>query len=101
VYDSVVARWSDNLTALIGQGNARAGLGDWRGAALSFERAARRHDSAAAWHNLGLARWQLGERGAALSAAERALARATAGEPAWREAAQRLVDQTKDSSGRK
>jgi Peptidase_C39 like family len=101
VYDSIVARWNDNLTALIGQGNARAGGGDWRAAAMSFERAALHHDSAAAWHNLGLARWQLGERDAARSAAERALARATASEPAWREAAHRLVDQTKDSSGRR
>jgi tetratricopeptide (TPR) repeat protein len=95
VYDSLVARWPDNLTALIGQGNARAGSGDWRGAAVSFERAAARHDSAAAWHNLGLARWQLGERETARAAADRALARATASEPAWREAAHRLVEQTR------
>jgi tetratricopeptide (TPR) repeat protein len=95
VYDSLVARWPDNLAALIGQGNARAGRGDWRAAAASFERAAQRHDSAAAWHNLGLARWQLGEREAARTAAARALTRASAAEPAWLEAAQRLVDRTR------
>ncbi|MDH4290775.1 MAG: PA2778 family cysteine peptidase [Aquincola sp.] len=94
VYDSVVARWPDNLAALIGQGNARAELGDWPGAARSFEHAARHHDSAAAWHNLGLARWRLGEREAARAAAQRALARAIASEPAWRDAAHRLVEQT-------
>jgi tetratricopeptide (TPR) repeat protein len=94
VHDSLVARWPDNLTALIGQGNARAGLNDWRAAAASFERAATRHDSAAAWHNLGLARWQLGERDAARTAAGRAVARAASAEPAWREAAQRLAEQT-------
>jgi Peptidase_C39 like family len=99
VYDSVVARWPDNLPALIGQGNARAGQADWRGAAASFERAALRHGSAAAWHNLGLARWQLGEGAAARDAAQRSLARANAAEPGWREAATKLVDQTKDSSG--
>jgi hypothetical protein len=93
VYDSLVARWPDNLPALIGQGNARAGQGDWRAAASSFERAAARHDSAAAWHNLGLARWQLGEHAAARVAAERSLARALREEPAWREAAQRLLVQ--------
>lgn len=95
VYDSVVARWPDNLTALIGQGNARAALADWAGAARSFERASTRHDSAAAWHNLALARWQLGEREAAHAAAQRALARAAASEPAWRDAAQKLIEQTK------
>jgi len=97
VYDSVTARWPDNLTALIGQGNARAALADWAGAARSFERAATRHDSAAAWHNLALARWQLGEREAARGAAQRALARAAASEPAWRDAAQKLIEQTKDA----
>jgi tetratricopeptide (TPR) repeat protein len=94
VYDSVLVRWPDNLVARIGQGNARAALGDWPGAALSFQQAAERHDSAAAWHNLGLALLQTGQRDLARSAARRALARAEAAEPAWRDAARRLVAQT-------
>lgn len=101
VYDSLVARWPSNLVARIGQGNARAAQGDWAGAALSFEHAAERHDSAAAWHNLALARRQLGDAEGARVAAQRALARAEAGEPQWRAAAQALVDQSKDSSGRR
>jgi tetratricopeptide (TPR) repeat protein len=101
VYDSLVARWPGNLPALIGQGNARAALADWAAAAASFERAATGHDSAAAWHNLALARWQLGQRDAARAAAQRALARAQAAEPAWLEAARTVVVQTNDSSGRK
>jgi hypothetical protein len=95
VHDSLLARWPDNLVALIGQGNARATQGDWAGAAVSFERAAERHDSAAAWHNLGLARWQLGQREAARAAAQRALARAQAAEPQWRDAALALVERTR------
>ena len=104
VYGSVLARWPDNLPALIGQGNARAAQADWRGAAMSFERAALRHDSAAAWHNLALARAQLARLVAAREAARRSLDRATAAEPAWRDAARKLVDQLNaqnDSSGRK
>jgi hypothetical protein len=105
VFDSLLARWSDNLPALIGQGNARAALKDWPRAAQSFERAAQRHDSAAAWHNLALAQWELGQRDAARAAAQRALARAQSAEPSWREAALRVVAQTaagqNDSSGRR
>jgi len=92
VYDSLLARWPRNLAALIGQGNARAAQDDWRGAAASFERAADWHDSAAAWHNLALARQQLGELDAARIAAQRALERALASEPAWRDSARVLVE---------
>jgi tetratricopeptide (TPR) repeat protein len=95
VYDSLVARWPRNLAALIGQGHARATLGDWRAAAASFQRAADHHDSAAAWHNLGLTRWQLGERDAARMAAQRALQRAQSSDPAWLDAARKLVEQTR------
>ncbi len=95
VFDGLLARWPDNLPALIGQGNARAAMADWPRAAQSFERAAERHDSAAAWHNLALARWELGQREAAREAAQRALARAQSAEPHWREAAQRIVETMK------
>jgi tetratricopeptide (TPR) repeat protein len=94
VYDSLLARWPHNLVARIGQGNARAAQGDWAGAAASFQQAAERHDSAAAWHNLGLALLQTGQRDAARRAAQRALERAEAAEPAWRDAAKKLVDLT-------
>ena len=89
-YDSVVARWPGNALAGLGQGNARFAGGDVAGAAEAFERVARQHDNAAAWHNLGLARWRLGQAEAARKAAERALARALDAEPAWREAAEAL-----------
>lgn len=92
-YASVLARWPDNLVALTGHGTARAAQGDWTGAAAAFERAARRHDSAAAWHNLALAQWQLGRREDARESARRALARAEAADPQWRDAASKLVEQ--------
>jgi len=92
-YDSVLARWPDNPTAGLGQGNVRAALGDWAGAAASFERVAQRDGGAAAWHNLAVARWRSGDVNAARVAAGRALARARAGEPAWIDAATKLVEQ--------
>jgi Peptidase_C39 like family len=101
VFDSLVARWRDNLPGLIGAGNAHAAQGDWPRAVHSFERGATRHDSAAAWHNLALARWQLGEHEAARTAAQRALARARSAEPAWRDAAEKLAAQMNLSSERR
>jgi hypothetical protein len=95
VFDSLLARWPDNLPALIGQGNARAATSDWLRAAQSFERAAQRHDSAAAWHNLALARWELGQRDAARDAARRARARAQVAEPAWRAAAEAVIERVR------
>jgi tetratricopeptide (TPR) repeat protein len=92
VYSSLLARWPDNLPGAIGQGNAHAAQDDWQRAAASFERAATRQDSAAAWHNLALARWELGDVWAARAAATRALDRAQAAEPAWRDAAATLVE---------
>ena len=92
-YTSVLARWPDNIVALTGQGTARAAQGDWSGAASSCERAAQRHDSAAAWHNLALAQSQLGRPDAARESARRALARAEAADPQWRDAARKLVEQ--------
>ena len=59
-------------------------------AAIGFERVALRHDSAAAWHNLAVVRQRLGQRAAALAAADRALARAPAAEPQWLDAARAL-----------
>jgi uncharacterized protein HemY len=95
VWQSIAARWPDNLAASIGLGNARAALGEWAAAAQAFEAAATRHDSAAAWHNLALVRWQLGDADAARVAAQLALVRAQSAEPQWREAASRLVERTR------
>ena len=92
VFDSLLARWPDNLPALIGAGNAHAGLGDWPRAVQTFEQATSRHDSAAAWHNLALARWSLGQHDASRGAAQRAMARARAAEPVWRDATEKLVE---------
>ena len=90
VYDSLVERWPDNLLAGLGLGNTRFAGGDAAGAAQAFERVALRHDSAAAWHNLAVVRQRLGQRAAALAAADRALARAQAVEPQWLDAARAL-----------
>ena len=91
VWQSVTARWPDNLAASIGLGNAHAASGDWRAAARVFEAAATKHDSAAAWHNLALAMAALGQREGARNAAARALERARGFEPAWLDAAQALT----------
>ena len=91
VYDSLVARWPGNALAGLGQGNARHASGDIEGAARAFERVALQHDSAAAWHNLAATRLQLGQRDAALQAAQRALQRARASEPAWLSAAEAML----------
>lgn len=92
-YDSVVARWPTNEFAGLGQGNTRFASGDLAGAAQAFERVAQQHDSAAAWHNLAATRARLGQREPARAAAAQALARARMAEPAWLEAAERLLRQ--------
>ena len=94
-YDSVVERWPANLLAGLGQGNARAAGGDLSGAATAFERVARQHDSAAAWHNLGAVLLRMNRREQAQDAAARALARASSAEPQWLAASQALLAQTR------
>ena len=92
-YDSVAARWPNNLLAGLGQGNTRFAAGDLMGAAQAFERVAGQHDSAAAWHNLGAVRSRLGQRDAARAAALRAVERSRTVEPQWLAASQALLDQ--------
>ena len=92
-YDSVLARWPANEFAGLGQGNTRFASGDLVGAAAAFERVAQQHGSAAAWHNLATTRARLGQRQAAQEAAQRAVARARALEPAWLEASEALQRQ--------
>lgn len=94
-YETLLQRWPGNLLAGMGLGNARHAAGDLAGAAVAFEATARSHDSAAAWNNLAQVRLELGARDAALAAAEQALARAEAAEPAWRDAAMATLRQVR------
>ena len=89
----MTSRSSDGRCGRLGKRcDTRYASGDLTGAAQAFERVALRHDSAAAWHNLAVARQRLGQREAALVAADRALARAQAVEPQWLDAARALRD---------
>ena len=88
VYQSLLARWPDNLVAAIGLGNARAAAGDRAGAIAAFEAAAARHDSAAAWNNLAMLHWEQGDRTAAQAALARAQRRVDQAEPAFAETVQ-------------
>jgi tetratricopeptide (TPR) repeat protein len=71
----------------MGLGNSLHAAGRKAEAAAAFERAAREHDSAAAWSNLARVRFELGQTNAARDAAQRALQRAESAEPRWLEAA--------------
>ncbi len=84
---ALLARWPGNLLAGIGLGNTLNAAGDAAGARAAFEAVAQRHDSAVAWNNLALLRLDAGDRAGARDAAERALRRAEAAEPAWAAAA--------------
>lgn len=88
VYESVLQRWPDNLAAAIGLGHARLKQGDAQGAEAVWQRAAERHDSAAAWNNLAMLRWQRGDRDGARAALARALRRVSGAEPAFAAAVQ-------------
>jgi tetratricopeptide (TPR) repeat protein len=88
VYAAVLERWPDNLTAAIGLGHSRLKLGDAAGADAAWQRAAERHDSAAAWNNLAMLRWQRGDRDGARAALARALQRVSSAEPAFAAAVQ-------------
>jgi uncharacterized protein HemY len=79
---AVHARWPDSELGAMGAGNAAFGLQRWADAASHFEAAARRHDKAAAYNNLALALARQGDLAGARRAAQTALARAMATEPA-------------------
>ena len=87
------ARWPDDLVIGMGLGNSRMATGDVAGAMQAFEQVAQRHDSAAAWNNLALLRWQLGQAGAAREAARRAWQRALQAEPAFQPAVRDTLGQ--------
>jgi tetratricopeptide (TPR) repeat protein len=88
VYGALLQRWPGNLTAAIGLGHARLKLGDVAGAEAAWQRAAELHDSAAAWNNLAMLRWQRGDRDGARAALRRALQRVASAEPAFADAVQ-------------
>ncbi len=90
-YRTMLQRWPNNLLAALGLGNTLAAQNDLMSAATAFDAAAQRHDSAAAWHNLGVIKLRLGDRPAAAQAAARALARAQASDPLWLARAQQLA----------
>jgi hypothetical protein len=90
-YQALLERWPHNVVASLGLGNAHAALLQWPEAAAAFEAAARQHGRAGAWHNLGVARLQLGDKAAAREAAQQALQRAQASEPQWVERARQLL----------
>ena len=86
-YRTLLARWPGNLLAGIGLGNTLNAAGDAAGARAAFEAVVARHDSAVAWINLARLRLDAGDRSGARTAAQRGLQRASAAEPAWRDAA--------------
>ncbi|MEO8279210.1 MAG: PA2778 family cysteine peptidase [Ideonella sp.] len=81
VYASALARWPGNLALMVGLGNTAFAAGNKVLAADSFESAARLHDSAAAWINLGRT---LLDAGLAESAWRVALEAEYLDNPAWR-----------------
>lgn len=78
VYGSALQRWPASLSLAIGLGNSAHASGDkWRAAEV-FRAAAQRHDNGAAWVNLAKVLFELGEREAAIAAAQRAV-----NDPTW------------------
>lgn len=74
-YQAALARWSGDLPAALGLGNARYAAGDRKAAAEAFRKAAADHpQAAAAWNNLAHVLLELGNRREARRAAERAVA---------------------------
>jgi tetratricopeptide (TPR) repeat protein len=88
VYGALLERWPGSLTAAIGLGHARLALGDAAGAEAAWLQAAERHDSAAAWNNLAMLRWQRGDPDGARRALARAVQRTNSAEPAFAAAVQ-------------
>jgi tetratricopeptide (TPR) repeat protein len=87
-YAALLQRWPANLTAAIGLGHAQLAQGDATAAEAAWQRAAQQHDSAAAWNNLAMLRWQRGDRDGARAALARALQRTASAEPAFAAAVQ-------------
>jgi hypothetical protein len=74
-YRAALARWPQNLPAMMGLGNSHYALGDLGNSELAFRRAAQTHpENGAAFNNLAHVLRALGRREEALSAAQRAVA---------------------------
>jgi tetratricopeptide (TPR) repeat protein len=74
-YRSVIGRWPQNLTAMIGLGNSTYMLGDLNSTETVLRRAVSLHpDSGAAWNNLADVLLRQGRKDEALDAARRAVA---------------------------
>lgn len=74
-YEAALARWPGSAAAAIGLGNARYAQRNLAAAAEAYREATRRRpESADAWNNLAQALSELGNRDAALAAAQRAVA---------------------------
>ena len=80
---SACERWPEALGPALGWGNHLLAGGDAAQAARVLDAAAQRHDSAAAWNNLAVARARSGQRDAARTAIDRAEQRAREAEPRW------------------
>lgn len=76
-------RWPGALGPALGLANWHLARGDAAQAAGLLDAAARRHDSAAAWNNLAVARARLGQAEAARQAVAQAERRAREAEPRW------------------
>ncbi|EHR70362.1 hypothetical protein BurJ1DRAFT_1494 [Burkholderiales bacterium JOSHI_001] len=92
-WQALGSRLPDSLPVAMGLAQALADGGDLNAAAATLDAAARRHDSAAAWNNLALLRWQQGRHADAQDALGQALRRVEAAEPGWRSA----VESTRQS----
>lgn len=81
VYRSLLSRWPESLVGAMGLGNVELTSGDVQAASRTFSNAAMRHQNAAAWNNLAIARARLGDQRGAVDAAETAVERAAASQP--------------------
>ena len=73
-YSSLLDRWPDSLSALMGYGNARYAQGDLETAQKTFRHAVALHPEAAeAWNNLAVSLGESGRKDEALRAARKAV----------------------------
>ena len=73
-YQTILTRWPQSLTALIGLGNIFYARKDYPQSIKSLEQAARHHPAAAVvWHNLAIAQGSAGKKKSARFSAKKAL----------------------------
>lgn len=93
-------RWPTDVVIGIGLGNSQVAAGDTLAAMRTFEALAQATDSAAAWNNLASLRLQTGDLPGARQAAQQAVLRARAAEPAMLAAAQATAAEVAAASPR-